>query len=156
MLSRGKKMVCGRVWACAGVCGCARACAGVFWELGETPPQLSHFIDHMKVCFHVVKNSKITSLKVVEFRQSYRNRHYPYKAYNESNLIFLGREPGHKLWGKMAIFFSIFWKYQFLIAITLSSHLYNNVKIGNFPQKYNTSLRWEKLNIEVLWPIFCH
>ena len=53
--------VCGRVRACAGVCGRVRACAGVCGHvLGIGGilhfPQLSHFIDHMKVCFHVVKN----------------------------------------------------------------------------------------------------
>ena len=50
-----KLCMCGRVRACAGVCRRVQACAGVFWELGETTSELSHFIDHMKVCFHVVK-----------------------------------------------------------------------------------------------------
>ena len=50
----------GRVSACPSVCGCVRAgqgvrgrahvCVGMFWEWGNPPPQLSHFIDHMKVC----------------------------------------------------------------------------------------------------------
>ena len=95
------------------------------------------------------KNSRISSLKVVEFRQSYHNRHYPYKAYNESNLIYLGREPGLKLWGKMAIFFSIFWKYQFLIAITLVTY----TKMSKLEISYKTTIPvWDE-KIEYWGPL---
>ena len=58
--------MCGRVRVCAGVCGRARACVGMFWELGESSqPQLSHFIDHMKVCFHVVKKCFLSVLHCI-------------------------------------------------------------------------------------------
>ena len=54
------------VQVCEHVCRHMRACAGVrahvwayFGNWVNPPPQLSHFIDHMKVCFHVVKNSAV-------------------------------------------------------------------------------------------------
>ena len=40
------------------VCGRVRACFGNW----VNAPQLSHFIDHMKVCFHVVKNPNYAAL----------------------------------------------------------------------------------------------
>ena len=51
----------------------------------------SHFYRIFESHF-LTKNSRISSLKVVEFCQSYRIMHNPYKAYNESNLIFFRTE----------------------------------------------------------------
>ena len=46
----------------------------------------------------------------------------PTKHTTSQILFFWHGKPGHKLRGKMTIFFSIFWKYQFLIAITLVTY----------------------------------